>query len=130
MAHEVSAEELSAFLDGELPAERKAQVAEHLRACASCARELERFKKAGAAFRQHGKQALPARLLERIYRRLRPEASRSEPMGSWVYVFALTVVVGIVLVSGVALKRFMPGLFSSIQQMISGAATSLGQGNK
>jgi len=45
------------------------------------------------------------------------------------YLLMLTVVVGVVLVAGVALKRFMPGLFSSIQQMISGAATSLGQGN-
>ncbi|MCX5797920.1 MAG: zf-HC2 domain-containing protein [Elusimicrobia bacterium] len=128
MAHDVSAEDLSAFLDGELPAERKAQVAEHLRACASCGRELERFKKASAAFRQHGKRALPARLLDKIRDRLRPVARRSEPMDSLVYVFALTVVVGVVLVTGVALKRFMPGLFSSIQQMISGAATSLGQG--
>ena len=45
------------------------------------------------------------------------------------YLLMLTVVVGVVLVAGVALKRFMPGLFSSIQQMISGAATSLGQSN-
>ena len=45
------------------------------------------------------------------------------------YLLMLTVVVGVVLVAGVALKRFMPGLFASIQQMISGAATSLGQPN-
>jgi anti-sigma factor RsiW len=130
MAHDVSAEELSAFHDGELPAERKAQVAEHLRSCASCTRELERFQKAGVAFRQHGRQALPAGLLERMLSRLRPPARSTEPMHPMGYVLALTLVVAIVLVSGVALKRFMPGLFSSIQQMISGAATSLGQSNK
>ncbi|MBI5239338.1 MAG: hypothetical protein HY926_02615 [Elusimicrobia bacterium] len=45
------------------------------------------------------------------------------------YLLMLTVVVGVVLVAGVALKRFMPGLFSQIQTMISGAAGSLGQGN-
>jgi Flp pilus assembly pilin Flp len=45
------------------------------------------------------------------------------------YLLMLTVVVGVVLVAGVALKRFMPGLFASIQTMISGAATSLGQNN-
>ena len=45
------------------------------------------------------------------------------------YLLMLTVVVGVVLVAGVALKRFMPGLFASIQTMISGAATSLGQPN-
>jgi hypothetical protein len=44
------------------------------------------------------------------------------------YLLMLTVVVGVVLVAGVALKRFMPTLFQSIQQMISGAAGSLGQG--
>lgn len=44
------------------------------------------------------------------------------------YLLMLTVVVGVVLVAGVALKRFMPGLFSQIQTMISGAAGSLGQG--
>ena len=44
------------------------------------------------------------------------------------YLLMLTVVVGVVLVAGVALKRFMPGLFASIQQMISGAATQMGSG--
>jgi len=44
------------------------------------------------------------------------------------YLLMLTVVVGVVLVAGVALKRFMPGLFTQIQTMISGAASSLGQG--
>ena len=45
------------------------------------------------------------------------------------YLLMLTVVVGVVLVAGVALKRFMPGLFSQIQSMISGAAGSLGTAN-
>ncbi len=45
------------------------------------------------------------------------------------YLLMLTVVVGVVLVAGVALKRFMPGLFSQIQSMISGAAGSLGSQN-
>ena len=44
------------------------------------------------------------------------------------YLLMLTVVVGVVLVAGVALKRFMPGLFTQIEQLISGAAGSLGQG--
>jgi hypothetical protein len=47
------------------------------------------------------------------------------------YLLMLTVVVGVVLVAGMALKKFMPGLFGQIQGMISGAAGSLGssQGN-
>jgi hypothetical protein len=40
----------------------------------------------------------------------------------------LTVVVGVVLVAGVALKKFMPTLFNSIQQMIMGAAGQMGSG--
>ena len=43
------------------------------------------------------------------------------------YLLMLTVVVGVVLVAGAALKKFMPGLFEQIQGMISGAAGNLGQ---
>jgi len=45
------------------------------------------------------------------------------------YLLMLTVVVGVVLVAGMMLKKFMPGLFSQIQNMISGAAGNLGSGN-
>ena len=43
------------------------------------------------------------------------------------YLLMLTVVVGVVLAAGIALKKFMPGLFSQIQGMISGAANDLGK---
>lgn len=42
------------------------------------------------------------------------------------YLLMLTVVVGVVLVAGMALKKFMPGLFGQISGMIQGAAGSLG----
>ncbi|HBE87621.1 MAG TPA: class III signal peptide-containing protein [Elusimicrobiales bacterium] len=42
------------------------------------------------------------------------------------YLLMLAVVVGVVLIAGMALKNYMPGLFQSIQGMISGAASSLG----
>ncbi|OGS12535.1 MAG: hypothetical protein A2234_03590 [Elusimicrobia bacterium RIFOXYA2_FULL_58_8] len=45
------------------------------------------------------------------------------------YLLMLAVVVGVVLVAGVALKKYMPTLFSSIQNMINGAAGTLGAGN-
>ena len=44
------------------------------------------------------------------------------------YLLMLTVVVGVVLVAGAALKKFMPSLFSQIQGMITGAAGSMGSG--
>lgn len=45
------------------------------------------------------------------------------------YLLMLTVVVGVVLVAGIALKKFMPQLFSQIQGMITGAAGQMGGGN-
>jgi len=44
------------------------------------------------------------------------------------YLLMLAVVVGVVLIAGVALKSYMPTLFGDIQQMITGAAGSLGAG--
>lgn len=45
------------------------------------------------------------------------------------YLLMLTVVVGVVLVSGVALKKFMPGLFDGIAKKIMDATTVLGGGS-
>jgi len=45
------------------------------------------------------------------------------------YLLMLTVVVGVVLVAGAALKKFMPGLFTQIEGMISNAASTTGNGN-
>ncbi|MBI5631038.1 MAG: Flp family type IVb pilin [Elusimicrobia bacterium] len=45
------------------------------------------------------------------------------------YLLMLTVVVGVVLIAGVALKKYMPGLFQQIQGMITGAAGQLGSGS-
>lgn len=45
------------------------------------------------------------------------------------YLLMLTVVVGVVLVAGVALKRFMPTLFNQIQGMITGAAGQMASGS-
>lgn len=42
------------------------------------------------------------------------------------YMLMLTVVVGVVLVSGVAMKRFMPTLFDHIQEMIMNVARQMG----
>ncbi len=44
------------------------------------------------------------------------------------YLLMLSVVVGVVLIAGIALKKYMPALFGQIQGMITGAAGSLGSG--
>jgi hypothetical protein len=43
------------------------------------------------------------------------------------YLLMLTVVVGVVMISGAAMKKFMPGMFNQIQQMILNAVGTLGQ---
>ncbi len=58
--------------------------------------------------------------------RIRRFASDRKGQNTVEYLLMLTVVVGVVLVAGMALKRFMPGLFDQISNMISGAAGSLG----
>lgn len=42
------------------------------------------------------------------------------------YLLMLSVVVGVVLITGMMLKKYMPSLFGSIQGMITGAANTLG----
>lgn len=42
------------------------------------------------------------------------------------YLLMLSVVVGVVLISGMAMKRFMPGLFTQIQIMITSTVDALG----
>lgn len=42
------------------------------------------------------------------------------------YLLMLTVVVGVVLVSGAMLKKFMPTMFENITQMLLNAANGLG----
>ena len=42
------------------------------------------------------------------------------------YLLMLAVVVGVVLIAGIALKKYMPQLFGQIQGMINGAAGTLG----
>jgi hypothetical protein len=58
---------------------------------------------------------------------LRERLSRERGQNTVQYLLMRTVVVGVVLVAGMALKKFMPGLFQSIQGMISGAANDLGK---
>lgn len=44
------------------------------------------------------------------------------------YLLMLTVVVGVVLISGAAMKKFMPGFFTQIETQITTAAGGMGQG--
>jgi hypothetical protein len=45
------------------------------------------------------------------------------------YLLMLAVIVGVVLVAGVAIKRYMPALFEQVSVQISHAVESLGRGS-
>ena len=59
---------------------------------------------------------------------LKAKAANRKGQNTVEYLLMLTVVVGVVLVSGAMLKKFMPTLFNNIQQMITGAAGQMGSG--
>ncbi len=66
--------------------------------------------------------------LSEAMRDLRSRAVNRKGQNTVEYLLMLTVVVGVVLVSGAMLKKFMPTLFNNIQQMITGAAGQMGSG--
>ena len=69
------------------------------------------------------------RKLSQVRAWLRTKAADRRGQNTVEYLLMLTVVVGVVLVAGVALKKFMPTLFNNIQQMITGAAGQMGSGS-
>lgn len=60
--HEVEAEELQAYLDGELTPARQGEIEQHLRGCADCAAVLEDLKRVSAALQQWQVEPAPASL--------------------------------------------------------------------
>ena len=43
------------------------------------------------------------------------------------YLLMLTVIVGVVLLVGIGIKNYLPGLLTKIEQMISGSVDTLGK---
>ena len=66
--------------------------------------------------------------LSQVGARLQAKIANRKGQNTVEYLLMLTVVVGVVLVSGAMLKKFMPTLFNNIQQMITGAAGQMGSG--
>ncbi|MEK7389855.1 MAG: hypothetical protein AAB036_09155 [Elusimicrobiota bacterium] len=69
------------------------------------------------------------KIVSQVGSRLRARIACRRGQNTVEYLLMLTVVVGVVLVAGVALKKFMPTLFNNIQQMITGAAGQMGSGS-
>ncbi len=59
---------------------------------------------------------------------IRTFASSRRGQNTVEYLLMLTVVVGVVLVSGIALKKFMPNLFQGIADKAMNATNLLGSG--
>ena len=67
MEHNTCKENLSAYLDGELPAGEKLSLESHLASCADCSRELAELKRVSAVFKKHVMQPVPAALKEAVF---------------------------------------------------------------
>lgn len=75
-----------------------------------------------------GKGNYMLKKLSQVGTRLAAKLGNRKGQNTVEYLLMLTVVVGVVLVSGAMLKKFMPTLFNNIQQMITGAAGQMGSG--
>lgn len=122
MSHETP-ETLSALLDGELAAGEAERARAHAASCPECRAALSRLEGASAAFKRSGEHAMPAGLAVRA-------KARAAARRSWPVRLGLAAAFGVflLLLSGVAMKSFMPTLFNNIQQMITGAAGQMGSG--
>lgn len=96
-------EQLSAWLDGELPEELKNLVAAHLQGCARCRRELAALERLSAAFQLLVVEP-PRDLVPLVRRRLR------RPLVAWAHNLALAacLVVGL-FVGGTLTGTLYPG---------------------
>lgn len=59
-------------------------------------------------------------------KKLRARLANRKGQNTVEYLLMLTVIVGVLLITGAAIKKFMPGLFAQISQSITGAASNLG----
>lgn len=66
MEHKDFRDNLSAYLDGELPAGEKAALEGHLASCADCARELEELRSVSALVKKHAMEPVPHALKDAV----------------------------------------------------------------
>ncbi len=120
-------ETLSALIDSELAPPKENEARLHISACERCRGRLESLRDASAAFKRSGAVPLPVGLAARAKAKAAP-ASRGPSL--LVAGAIASIAIFVFAVAGVALKKFMPNLFNNIQQMITGAASQMGSGDK
>lgn len=98
-------EKLSAFHDGELPADARAQVASHVAACPECAAEIERLRRIASFLKAAPIPAMSAGALPRLQKRLGAErivlanGRRTARLAGWL----TTAAAAVILICGAAL---------------------------
>lgn len=130
MKHEEIKEALSDYFDGQLGPAETVEISAHVATCAECRAALDGLSALSTGIKENLPASAPAAMKERLLARARRE---KKPLSTpaTVLVVAFTALI-LVLMAGVAAKKYMPALFSSVQGMISGAASTLGVsgGNK
>lgn len=130
MKHEEIKEALSDYFDGQLGPAQTVEISAHVVTCAECRAALDGLRALSAGIKENLPTAAPAAMKARLLAKARQDKKQLSTPAT-VLVVAFTAIL-IVLMAGVAAKRYMPALFSSVQGMISGAASTLGAsgGNK
>lgn len=129
MTHEQAAAELSAYLDGELPAAAKASVETHLQACSDCRLHLEELGSTRQLIQVHGRREAPAWFAAKVLAKARESAPERrepvlDPLRYWRPALAFSfVAAGVLFVARDAIQKALPGLpGDEIQGMVSGAS--------
>ena len=79
-------EDLSRWIDGELPPERHAQVTAHLKSCTTCRETLREFTQLSAVLRGMAVSDVPAYVTDNAMRLVRAQA-RAEGKSRWPHIF-------------------------------------------
>lgn len=124
MTHEEIKEALSDYFDGQLGPAETVEISAHVATCPECRVALDGLSALSAGIKENLPVPAPAAMKERLLARARQE---KKPLSNpaTVLVIAFTAII-LVLMAGVAAKKYMPTLFSSVQGMINGAASTLG----
>ncbi len=114
---------ISALIDGELKVDVAVEARIHMATCAECHARLERLSLASTSFRRSGVAVMPVGLAERAKAEAAARPHRLVSRLAWV-----AASVAMMLAAGIALKTLLPAFSIQIQQIISGAAGSMGIG--
>lgn len=124
MTHEEIKAALSAYVDGELSPEAAKEISDHLPGCKECSAALAELKALSSGIKTSLAAAAPDAMKKRVLAAA-PAPREKHELAAFLLATALTAII-IALITGVAAKKYMPTLFSSIQGMINGAASTLG----